>query len=269
MDDEVEEEWVEKLREGGSSEQISMASLETAIGRHQRVEFGWVKAHSGILLNEIADTLATRGVNGTTYCPTDWFDELPDDTEQEDDPIIPDTEMITQTEELADDIHQPPFGTRAQVYGLNANEAAEVAEAAEEAARAEQEAELERSIRHFLHDTCDNSSTPVTDDEDVSNTGGVILVGPGMTVDDGSDITESPKEPEFHIQAGHVGEVDLPESMAPSPWSSTRGQARAEAAQRRDAEERFSWMKEADLQMLSMGLEPVPREQFADAISQS
>jgi hypothetical protein len=84
--------------------------------------------------------------------------------------------------------------------------------------RAEQEAERERGIRHFLHDTCDNSSTSVTDDEDNSNIGGVVLVTPGMTaVDDGSEPTGLPKQPEFHLQVGHVGAVDMPESVAPSP----------------------------------------------------
>jgi hypothetical protein len=61
--------------------------------------------------------------------------------------------------------------------------------------------------------------------------------------------------------------LDMPESVAPSPWSSTRAQAKAEAQQRREAEERFSWMKDADLQMLTMGLEPVPWDHFADAIA--
>jgi ribonuclease HI len=36
--------------------------LDTEIARHRVVEFSWVKAHSGIVHNEIADTLATRGV---------------------------------------------------------------------------------------------------------------------------------------------------------------------------------------------------------------
>jgi hypothetical protein len=44
---------------------------------------------------------------------------------------------------------------------------------------------------------------------------------------------------------------------------------RSEAEQRRADEERIIWMKDADLQMLSMGLEPVPWEQFADAVSQT
>jgi hypothetical protein len=51
--------------------------------------------------------------------------------------------------------------------------------------------------------------------------------------------------------------------------SSTWAQARAEAQQRREAEERFSWMSDADLQMLSMGLEPYPWDHFADVIKQT
>jgi hypothetical protein len=46
-------------------------------------------------------------------------------------------------------------------------------------------------------------------------------------------------------------------------------QARAEALQHREVEERFSWMRDADLQMLSMGLEPYPWDHFADVIKQT
>jgi hypothetical protein len=93
------------------------------------------------------------------------------------------------------------------------------------------------------------------------------MLTPGMTVvDDGSYPTGFPKEPEFHLQVGYVGPVDMPESIAPSLWSSTLARAREEEEQRRRDKERFSWMKEADLQMLSMGLEPVPWEHFEGAI---
>jgi hypothetical protein len=158
---------------------------------------------------------------------------------------IPNKKMVrisqTQTEEWADDEHLPTFGTRARTYGLNEEEAADIAAIAEEAARAEQEEIRERGIRHFLHGTCDNSSTPVTDDEDNGDTGGAILVKPEMTmVDDEPELPEPPKEPGFELQVGHVGVVHLPESMAPSPWSSTWAQARAEAAQRQADDERFS-----------------------------
>jgi hypothetical protein len=105
-------------------------------------------------------------VKGTSYCPTDWFDKLPPDTEEEDDKFIPISEMITQTDEFgADEEHLQSFGTRATVYGFNAEEAAEAAELAEMRAEEERAAIRERGIRHFLHDTYGNSSTPVTEDE--------------------------------------------------------------------------------------------------------
>jgi hypothetical protein len=115
--------------------------LEAAITRHRRVEFTWVKAHSGILHNEVADTLATRGAKGGSYCPVSWFDNLPEYTETEDDPNIPQTEVITQTDEFgAEEEHLPEFGTLAVNYGLNEEEAAERME------------ERERSVQQFAHD---------------------------------------------------------------------------------------------------------------------
>jgi ribonuclease HI len=265
--------WRNSKKAGVANKSLWLA-LEAAIARHRCIEFTWVKAHSGLLHNEIADTLATRGVQGSTYCPIDWFDRLPPDTEEEDDPSIPPTEVITQTEEFgADEEHLPSFGTRVRVYGFNEEEAAEIAEAAAEAERAQQEAERERGIRHLLHDVCGNSSTPVTDDEDCSNTGGTVVITPEIpVVDSGSEQPEPPQEHEEHgfsLQVGHVGVVDMPESVAPSPWSSTSAQARAESERLRAEDERFSWMKGADLQMLNMGLEPVPWEHFADAVSQT
>jgi hypothetical protein len=141
-------------------------------------------------------------------------------------------------------------------------------EMAEEAKRARLEAEKDRALRHFLHGTCDNSSTPVTDDEDYSNTGGTMVITPEMTlVDSGSEQPEPPQEQGFSLVVGHVGVVDMPKAVAPSPWSSTWAQARAESERLRAEEERFKWMKEADLQMLTMGLEPVPWDDFIEAVS--
>jgi hypothetical protein len=153
-------EWMPKWKRNGwrNSKKAGVANKslwlapDAAVARHRRIEFTCVKAHSGLIHNEIADTLATRGVQGGTYCPIDWFDKLPRDTEEEDDPSIPLTEVITQMDEFgADEEHMPSFGTPAVVYSFNEEEAAEAAEEAEEAARAEQEAERERGIRHFLH----------------------------------------------------------------------------------------------------------------------
>jgi ribonuclease HI len=38
-------------------------ALMTAVGRMRKVEWSWVKGHSGYLLNECVDMLATKGVN--------------------------------------------------------------------------------------------------------------------------------------------------------------------------------------------------------------
>jgi ribonuclease HI len=61
--------WKNSKKEGVANRTLWM-SLDSEIARHRVVQFSWVKAHSGILLNEIADTLATRGDNGSSYCPT-------------------------------------------------------------------------------------------------------------------------------------------------------------------------------------------------------
>jgi hypothetical protein len=219
-------DWIPKWKRNGwrNSKKAGVANkalwlaLETAIARHRCIEFSWVKAHSGLLHNEIADTLATRGVKGTSYCPTDWFDELPPDTgqEEEDDKSILKTEVITQTDEWADDEHLPSFEMRTEVYGFNAEEAAEAGEAAEAAELARTEEIRERELRHFLHDTMGNSSTPVTDDEDFRAEVGVVVLKPGMSVvDDGNELPESPRDPEFHFQEGHAGVVDTPGPMEP------------------------------------------------------
>jgi ribonuclease HI len=89
--------WRNSKKAGVANKSLWLA-LDAAVARHRRIEFTWVKAHSGLIHNEIADTLATRGVKGGTYCPIDWFDKLPPDTEEEDDPSIPATEVITQTD---------------------------------------------------------------------------------------------------------------------------------------------------------------------------
>jgi ribonuclease HI len=104
-------EWMPKWKRNGwrNSKKAGIANkslwlgLDAAIARHERVEFTRVKAHSGLIHNEIADTLATRGVKGKSYCPVTWFDQLPADTETEDDLSILQTEVITQTDEFGAD----------------------------------------------------------------------------------------------------------------------------------------------------------------------
>jgi hypothetical protein len=177
----------------------------------------------------------------------------------------------------------PSFGTPAVVYGFNDDEAAERAE------------EGDRSIRHFLYEQCGNSSTPVSEDEEFHDTNGTVLIQNGRAalgnggpepqdqdqdpnVDSQRGISrwtlveeeqEQNQEPDFSLRIRRENEEATTDSVAPSPWSSSWAQARAEAQHRREMEERFSWMKEADLQMLSLGLEPYPWDQFAEEIAKT
>jgi ribonuclease HI len=59
--------WKNSKRAGIANKSLWLA-LDEVIGLHGRVEFSWVKAHSGPIHNEIADELATRGVKGWSYC---------------------------------------------------------------------------------------------------------------------------------------------------------------------------------------------------------
>jgi hypothetical protein len=233
-----------------------------------------VKAHSGLIHNEIADTLATRGVKGGSYCPVSYYDVLPADTETEDDPNIPQTEVITQTDEFgADEEHLPEFGIWVKSWGLNVEEGAERAE------------ERERSIRQFAHDQLGNSTAPTSEDEDAPQPGEVPVIKSGWSAVEGpsqdmnlSELewgkqieSETPQEQtqanECYIRVRRgIGEEDEA-TDARSAWSNSWAQAQAEAHYVREMEERFSWMKEADKGMLSLGLEPYPAEHFAEAMA--
>jgi hypothetical protein len=69
------------------------------------VEFTWVKAHSGILLNECADQLATRGASGGSYGPnipaTDVRAYEPENAEE----FVMDDPNVTQWEDSVDPEH--------------------------------------------------------------------------------------------------------------------------------------------------------------------
>jgi ribonuclease HI len=74
----------------GVANAILWRRLDTEIGRHARVEFDWANAHSGTLLNECADQLAARGVNGRTYFPSQKVEVPPDEAESQEEFIITD-----------------------------------------------------------------------------------------------------------------------------------------------------------------------------------
>jgi hypothetical protein len=236
------------------------------------VEFTWVKAHSGLIHNEIADTLATKGVKGGSYCPATCFDVLPEDTETEDDPNIPLTEVITQTEEFgADEEHLPQNGTWAVSLGLNEEEAADRQE------------ERERGIQQFAHDVLGNSSTNGSEDEAVSNPGEIPVTSNGWSLVTGPEggrdlnlseltwqsvpeVQESSQYPECNMRVRReIGEEEEI-TDARSAWSNSWAQAQAEARHIREMEERFSWMSKADEGMLATGLEPYHPNDFEGAI---
>jgi hypothetical protein len=55
-----------------------------AVGRMLKVEWSWVKGHSGYLLDECADMLATKGVNNETpYSNVQYLHPINEDTDTE------------------------------------------------------------------------------------------------------------------------------------------------------------------------------------------
>jgi ribonuclease HI len=91
--------WRNSKKAGAANKSLWLA-LDSEIAPHRRLEFSWVKAHSELLLNEIADTLATPGIKGSSFCPTNGFDALPADNELKDGPELCGIVLvITQTGE--------------------------------------------------------------------------------------------------------------------------------------------------------------------------
>jgi hypothetical protein len=92
------------------------------------------------------------------------------------------------------------------------------------------------------------------------------------SVEGSSDDMESDKivEPgSTTFITGESVQLDVTDSLAVAPraWSTSFAQARRDAIRQRAMEERFSWMTEADQSTLTMGLEPVPWNQFSDVVA--
>jgi hypothetical protein len=140
----------------------------------------------------------------------------------------------------------------------------------------------------------DESSTPASEDEQVYETNGVVVVRNGWEVagNCGPDrdlnlstlgdeqcgntrgkIMEEEQEqtqnPNCYVWMKREGEEGIPDLIAPTSWSSIRAQEQAEAQYLQALEERFSWMNEADREMLRLGLEPYPWDQFAEEIAKT
>jgi hypothetical protein len=270
-------EWMTKWKTNGrkNSKKAGIANkslwlaLDEAIGLHRRVEFSWVKAHPGLIHNEIADTLATRGVRGGSYCPTNRFDELPPDTEPEDVPEARDVDSIVkQVDEYDEDTHLPPFSTKAISYGFNQEEIQEQRDA---------------QFAGFSREVLGNSSSVVSDDSesDVPQSQDTIVMTGDMNVvqEDQEGVktydqiiakqgfAQVTRDEGVHMTPVSEGLYDSP-GVAPHGWSSTFTQARREALQLQAMEDQYSWMTEADQFMFHLGLEPVPWEHFEETVSQ-
>jgi ribonuclease HI len=55
----VRNNWRNSNKAPVANKTLWQKSLEM-VGRHRKIEWSWMKAHSGILLNEYADMLATK-----------------------------------------------------------------------------------------------------------------------------------------------------------------------------------------------------------------
>jgi hypothetical protein len=87
-----------------------------------RVELTWIKAHSGILLNECADQLATKAVGGNSYGPETVV--APDEPDSEEELVMAD-EDVTMWEEWSGPKHLPPTSVPMFSVGLAAEEECE------------------------------------------------------------------------------------------------------------------------------------------------
>jgi hypothetical protein len=120
-------QWIQNRKRNGwkNSKKKGVANatlwreLDAAIARMGRVELAWTKAHSGILVNECADRLATRGVSGDSY---GQVIPVPEDGPESEAELEIADEDVAQVEECDDPEHVPPTGVPAVSVGLAAEE---------------------------------------------------------------------------------------------------------------------------------------------------
>jgi hypothetical protein len=112
---------MKEFEEAKVADAVWWKEFDAAIARHTRVEFTWVRAHSGILLNECADQLVTMGVQGATYCPLRLIETPPDEIESQEG-FVMDYKDIAQWEDWDDLDHLPRNSFRAESAGLAVDE---------------------------------------------------------------------------------------------------------------------------------------------------
>jgi hypothetical protein len=198
-----------------------------------------------LLHDEIADALATKGFKGDSYCPTDRFDALPEDTEPEDIPEMRNvTPLIMQMEECDEEYHLPRFGKAADVCRFEEEEARDHAD---------------ETFNRFSRDVLGNSSAVASDESDspqredtIVMTGNMSIIQEGVRTY-GQYISQSfgpASDDGEHMTEIAPGLMDSP-AVAPQAWSTSFAQARSEAIRQQAEEERFSWMTEADQDILT------------------
>jgi hypothetical protein len=211
-------EWIHKWKRNGwkNGKKAQVANktlwmwLDAEVTRHHRVEFSWVKAHSGILLSEIANQLATRGVQRGTHCPTlAQYDVLPEDSEKEDGPELNRIEpVITQVDEWDDPDHLPTFSIRVDNEDL---------------AAVEEQERRRKVFNRFNSNVLGNSSAEGTDysDSDIQiadpDNSSTVILGPGMQIEG----DQEQNEPD--CRAAHW-------TWGPNRGSATMAEATAETA---------------------------------------
>jgi ribonuclease HI len=221
-------------------------TLDAAIALHRHVEFSWVKAHSGLLHNEIADTLATRGVTASSCCPTNRFDVLPEDTEPDDvfdsQSAVP---VITHTDEWDDESQPPTFSAHVTSLGLEQDDQQDV---------------QELTFRDCSRNVLGNARAQASDDSDVQQGEDTLVMTWKMQVVPDEEL---------------ASEVSAQLTFEFKPWSKNWTWPQALEADRREKADRlafqqeFGWMREADHCLIGHGPHPVTWERLISNAEQS
>jgi hypothetical protein len=122
--------------------------FDAEIVRHRHGKFAWVNNHSGILLNECADQLATGEIKNSTYAPIRMVEVPPEEVQSEEEFVMNDQD-VAQLGGWDDSDHLPIAGHHVESVGLAADE--------------DRECQTELFNR-FSHDVLGNSDTDENED---------------------------------------------------------------------------------------------------------
>jgi hypothetical protein len=225
----------------GVANAVLWRELDAAIARHARVEFDWAKVHSGILLNECADQLATRRVNGTIHFPGPMIETPPDESESAEEFVMSD-EDVTCWYDWNEDEHIVPGTVRARSLGL-----------AIEKEREAQEEVFKRFSQMVLGNSSDRPKASNSEDETDS--------ARQPNLDEDSAVQALPGNGFQIVQDEESEAVPVVWASGPTMAEQIRQQEKAMLAMVPD------WMSKADRHMMDIqGLQPVKWDQFCDMV---